>query len=300
MKFEEIFAKRHYRILEEGNQLIRNQMIGRDLSMAKLASLAGISESYAEHLIRNDRKFREDELLKVLPLFQLTLSCDYFIPQNTIHGKFVNLPRKNSPELMQIIGYFLGDGNLQERSLRFKDTDKEVLKIYQKLIEKVFNVKGRIVPQKETIAYLLEVNSLYLRNWFQKNITVRKREILEEIKQLPQREFAAFLRGIFDAEGYVATQSRQIRLAITNQAIAKVLHYLLSRLGITLSFYKIKRKKPNWRDVYLISLNSYDSFEEFSKFIGFSSKEKVEKLLFLISKKAKKKIHQSSINLCVG
>jgi len=291
MKFEEIFAKRYYRILEEGNQLIRNQMIGRGLSMAKLASSAGISESYAEHLIRNDRNFREDELLKVLPLFQLTISCDYFIPQNTIHGKFINLPRKNSPELMRIVGYFLGDGNLQERSLRFKDTDKEVLKIYQKLIERVFNVKGRIVSQKETIAYLLEINSLYLRNWFQKNITVRKREILEEIKQLSQRESVAFLRGIFDAEGYVAIQSRQIRLAITNQAIAKVLHYLLSRLGIGSSFYKIKRKEPNWSDIYLISLNNHLAFEKFSKFIGFSSKKKARRLDLLFKRKLNKSIN---------
>lgn len=276
MKFEEIFAKRYYRILEEGNRLIRNQMIERGLSMTKLAFLTGVSESYIEHLIRNDRNFREDELLRVLPLFQLTISCGYFIPQNTVHGKFVNLPRKNSPELMRIIGYFLGDGNLQGRSLRFKDTDKEVLKIYQKLIEEVFNINGKIISQKETIAYLLEVNSLYLRNWFQKNITVRKREILKEIKQLPKRESIAFLRGVFDAEGYVATQSRQIRIAITNQTIAKVLYYLLSGLGIDSSFYKIKRKESNWSDIYLISLNNHLALEKFSKFIGFSSKKKAK------------------------
>ena len=281
MKFQEIFIKKYYRISKEGNQLIKTKITERDLSRAKIASLVGISEGYADHLIRNDRNFREDKLLKMLPFLSVNLSSDYFIPQNTFHGKFMTLPRESSPELMQIIGYFLGDGNLQNRSIRFKDSNKKVLRVYQKLIEKTFNVKGKIVPQKKTIAYLLEINSLYLRNWFKENIILRKKKFLERVKQLPKKEVATFLRGLFDAEGCVASQSRQIRLGLTDEVIGRILPHLLFKLGITSSFYRIKRKESNWKDVYLISLNNRIAFKKFSDLIKFSSKEKIKKLNLL-------------------
>ncbi len=291
MKFKEIFPKRYFRVTDEANQLIRAEIIRKSLSRPQISSLTGISESYADHFVRNDRNFREDQLQRILPLFNINFSFKSFLPVDTTQGKFINLPKVSSPELMQIIGYFLGDGNLQKRSIRFKDSNQGVLKVYQKLIGQIFNIEGRVVPQKGTTAYLLEVNSLYLRNWFKENIAVRKKEFLKEVSQLCKKELSAFLRGLFDAEGFVATQSRQIRLGITNKEIGRILPILISKLGIPLSFYRIKRREPNWNDVCLVSLNSYDSFEKFSKFIGFSSKEKVKKLELLILKRIRRKIH---------
>ncbi len=285
MKFQEIFTKRYYRISKEGNQLIKTKITERDLSRAKIASLVGTTESYIDHLTRNDRNFREDQLQKILPFLSLTFSSNYFFPQNTIHGKFINLPKQSSPELMQIIGYFLGDGNLQERSLRFKDANKEVLKVYQELIEKVFNVKGRITPQKGTIAYLLEVNSFYLKNWLKENIILRKNEFLEKLGQLPKREIIAFLRGIFDAEGSVNINSRQVTLRMTDKNIVEVCQFLLSKLDIIASFCKINSKNQNWKDCYGTYFSSRASFKKFMDIIGFSSKKKSKKLKLLFSEK---------------
>jgi len=280
-------------------QLIKSKAVKENLSSSRIASLTGVSESYAEHFVRNDRNFREDQLQKILPLFGVIFPSGSFFPVNTTQGNFISLPNISSPELMQIIGYFLGDGNLQKRSIRFKDSDKEVLNVYQRLIRKTFNIEGRVVPQKGTIAYLLEVNSLYLRKWFQENIVSRKKEFLEEVNQLPQKKLTAFLRGLFDAEGFVAIQSRQIRLGITNREIGEILPALISKLGIPLTSHLIKRREPNWKDVYLISLNNYASFDKFSKYIGFSSKEKNKRLEFLIERKPKIKL-MNKFNLCVG
>lgn len=291
IKFKEIFVKRYYRVTDKTNQIIKTRAIEKNLSRAKIASLAGVSENYTDHLVRNDRNFREDKLQKILPFLFIEFPSKDFIPQDTIHGKFITLPEKSSPELMQILGYFLGDGTAQPKTVRFKDTDKEVLKVYQDLIRKVFNITGRIVLQTNTKAYLLEVNSVYLSKWLKANIILRKKEFLKEVSQLSKKELVAFLRGLFDAEGFVATQSRQIRLGLTNKEIGRILPILVSKLGIASSFYQIKRKEPNWSDVYLISLNNYAAFENFSKIIGFSSEEKVKKLRFLIRKRVGRKIN---------
>lgn len=291
MKFQDIFIKRYYQMTDEASQLIKAKIAESGLSRSKIASSANISEGYVDHLIRNDRNFREDELRKVLPSLSINFSSDYFLPQDTIHGKFINLPKKSSPALMQVLGYFLGDGTAQPKTVRFKDIDKEVLMVYKDLIKKVFNITGRVVPQTKTRAYLLEVNSVYLSKWLKENIILRKKEFLKEVSCLPQKGLAAFLLGLFDAEGYVATKSRQLRLGLTNKEIGRILPSLLLRFGVTSSFHQIKRKEPNWSDIYLTSLNNYVAFKNFSKFIGFSSKEKVKKLKFLIQKRVKRKIN---------
>jgi len=291
MEFQKIFTKRYYRLSKKGNQLLKTEINEKDLSRAKLAFLIGITESYLDHLVRNDRNFREDQLQKILPFLSPNFSSNYLFPQNTIHGKFITLPKRSSSELMQIVGYFLGDGNLQKRSLRFKDTSKEVLKVYRGLIKKVFNVKGRIVPQKETIAYLLEINSFYLKNWLKENVVSRKKEFLEEIRQLSKKEMTAFLRGIFDAEGSVNLTSRQVNLRLTDEKIVRACQDLLLRLGITTSFCKINTRNQNWKDCYCSYFSNRASSGKFRNMVGFSSREKSKKLELLASRINKKKIN---------
>ncbi|MFH1509874.1 MAG: LAGLIDADG family homing endonuclease [Candidatus Nealsonbacteria bacterium] len=300
MKFKKIFIKRYFRISDGANRLIKAEIDKKKLSRTQISSLAGVSRSYVDHFIRNDRNFREDQLERILPLFNVVLPSKGFSSINTTQGKFINLPSKSSPELMQILGYFLGDGTAQPKTVRFKDVDKNVLMLYCRMIKIVFNIMGRVVPQSETKAYLLEVNSVYLSKWLRENVVLIKKEFLKKVNKLSRKELSAFLRGLFDAEGFVAIQSRQIRLGITNEEIGKSLPVFFSKLGIRHSFYKIKRREINWKDIYLISLDSYEAFEKFYKFIGFSSEGKNRKLKFLILRKSKRKVYQHNSNLCVA
>ena len=288
IKFKQIFVKRYYKISEEINSLIQSRLKEKNLLMSAVSTQTGITSAYIDHIIRNDRNFREDQLGKFLPFLQIKFPSKEFIPQNTIHGKFITLPKESSAELMQIIGYFLGDGTAQPKMIRFKDTDKEVLKVYQNSIKKVFNVQGRVVPQKETIAYLLEVNSVYLSKWLKENIVLRKREFLEEIGKLPEEEIAAFLRGIFDAEGCVGLGAGQVSLGLTDKDIVKLSQFLLLRFGIVSSTYKTDRKEENWNTFYRLLFSNYISFKKFLEKINFSSRIKSEKLKFLINKRAKR------------
>jgi glucosamine--fructose-6-phosphate aminotransferase (isomerizing) len=186
---------------------------------------------------------------------------------------------------MQIIGYLLGDGTVQERCVRFKDLDKGLLWIYQDLIERVFNIRGRVVSMNGTKAWLLEVNSFYLCQWLKKNIISRQEEFLDDLGQLPQDEITAFLRGIFDAEGAVNLKSGQVSLRITNIHLVKISQLLLLRCGIPTTFYIENKNVKNWNDSYGALLNNLYSFKRFKSLIGFSSKIKLEQLNILITKR---------------
>jgi len=295
MHFESIFIKRYFRVTKKVNQLIKNRIKELQLTKVSCASLVGISRGYMDHILRNDRNFREDELEKLLPALSIRLRKSYLIPQNTIHGKFINLPKESSPELMQIIGYLLGDGTVKKRTVRFKDLDKDLLFVYKDLILKVFGIQGRIAPMKDTKAWLLEVNSFYLCQWLKKNIIFRKEKFLSEVGKLPKNEIASFLKGLFDAEGSVNLFSGQISLRMTNKFMAKISQILLLRFGIPCSFYQEKKRQKNWNDSYGAFLSNRILFEKFVQNVGFSSKPKSEKLNKLIFERKSKPILNTNI-----
>lgn len=294
MQFRSIYVKRYYNVTPEANQLIKDRLEELQLTQVACASSAGITGSYMNHVLGNDRNFREDELCKLLDYLSIGFDPDGFIPQNTIHGKFITLPGESSPELMQIFGYLLGDGTVKERCIRFKDLDKDLLLVYQELIEKVFNVKGRVVPMNGTRAWLLEANSFYLCQWLRENIISRPEEFLCELGKLPQDEIAAFLRGIFDAEGSVNLKSGQISLRITNKHLVRISQLLLLRCGLPTSFYTEKKNVQNWNDSHGILLSNLCLFKKFMSLIGFSSQKKSDQLNTLITKR--KPAHKYNIS----
>jgi len=287
MKFRDILIKRYYTVHYRISRTIENVMHTRMLNVPTVASAIGVSHSYMEHILQNDRNFREDELQKITSFFSIPFPSPQFVPQDTIHGKFIHLPQESSPGLMQVIGYFLGDGTAQPKTVRFKDVDVSTLWAYQKLIDQVFNVKGRVVPQNDTVAWLLEVNSVYLSQWIKENVVSRKKEFLSEVGKLPKAEIAAFLRGLFDAEGSVGIASGQLLFGNTNEYLAKIVQSLLLRFHIVAHRYRNKRSIKTWKDAHIVYISNRDVLEKFQEQIKFTSSTKSLKLKTLIIQKEK-------------
>ena len=274
IKYQNIPVKRYYKISPKAHEAILDRIHENHFAYAQIALHSGISVGYMDHIRRNDRNFREDNLKKLTSFLSLHFPTNQFIPQNSIHGNFISLPAESSPALMQIMGYFLGDGYAGKRHIRFKDMRKDVLMVYQMLFGKVFGLQGRIGTMSDTRAYILEINSLSLANWFKANITTIKADLLNKIGILPMDEISSFLRGLFDAEGCVAKNARQICLGMTDEKIINICHQLLLRFGILSSVSSSKRKDKNWKTSYKISISNRDSIEQFLATIGFSSSQK--------------------------
>ncbi|MBI2113166.1 MAG: hypothetical protein HYT50_01125 [Candidatus Wildermuthbacteria bacterium] len=288
IRFRNVAIKTYHQVTFVMNTIIRDKVNSLGTSKVRIASLAGISVSDLEHMIANDRNVRTDILSKVLPVLSIEFPSVGFVPRHSIHGNFITLPKKSSPEVMQIIGYFLGDGHLEERCVRFKDMRREVLEKYQKFFRQIFNLAGRITTMSDTKAYLLEINSSSLVAWFKKNIVSKKEKVLEDVGGLPKGELSAFLKGLFDAEGAIGKEGHQIVLGMTDHFIIKTVHLLLLRFGILSSVSDSNTNRPSWwKRPYKISISSRDSIERFLSCIGFSSREKQvagEKLVLLMIK----------------
>ncbi|MCX5686416.1 MAG: hypothetical protein NTW09_03010, partial [Candidatus Omnitrophica bacterium] len=283
IEFRPVYAKRYFNITTEGMRLINEKRKELQLTAVGCADAADLSEAYVRHIFQNDRNFREEELGKLLKTLSIDFSSKNFLPQDTIHGKFITLPDRSSANLMQIIGYMLGDGNVKERCIRFKDMDVDLLQVYEDLISRTFNIRGRIVPIPGTRAWLLEVNSLYLCQWLRENILLRREEFLNQLGQLPKNEIAAFLKGLFDAKGCVNLKSHQISLRMTDRHLVRMAQLLLLKFDIASSSYAPKKVRKEWNVSYEISINNRCSFEKFIQSVNFTSEIKMARLQCLTS-----------------
>jgi replicative DNA helicase Mcm len=127
-------------------------------------------------------------------------------------------------------------------------------------------------------------------------------DISEIIFSLPDKELAAFIRGLFDSDGTVVISdngSSSIEFYTASEKLAKKLQLALLRFGIIAHLRKrgvkgeiteIRGKKVIKRnDQYVIRISG-ETTEKFGMLIGFEHPKKKNKLQELLSKRRKQKI----------
>ncbi len=218
--------------------------------------------------------------------------CEYLgIDEDKFKKKFLvsrfpleKLPRFTNTKFCQILGYALGDGGIERHGAKIKNlslTDKSInlLTYYQHLIKEVFNIKGKL-RKKKGASYSVRY-PVYLAEYFQKIdpkilAPSLERQIPEFIFDLPKKEIAAFLGGLFDAEGTNAHHS--IQFSSSSLSLIKEIQALLLKFGLQSSVYSdFEKNKKKWR--YKLSIYGQRQLEKFASEIKFCSKIKKEKLL---------------------
>ena len=275
LTFQTVQTPRYYRIGNHARQLLLTE-IGRLGSRRLVAELAGVSVAAVNHLEEAKRNASESVLRPLATRLNISFPLPDSEPVDSHHGSFVLFPDRSSPDLMQWFGYLLGDGYVGRRSVRFKDADRDTLMTYQTFTKRCFNLDGRVVSIPDVHASLLEINSLGLANWLRVNVLERRQPFLDELGALPQEQIAAFLRGLFDAEGAVGRQAGQLRLSMADIELVRRVQLWLLRLGIlaSLSYSQAepKQKRPN--PVLHLLLTRRDALLTFRDTIGFSSARK--------------------------
>lgn len=181
------------------------------------------------------------------------------------------IPSELNIDLSMVLGYFLGDGGLEERAIRFRDSRKEVLESYNYLIEKVFKTKGRIIKVKNKNCFSLEINRKSIRDLFKEV----NNNLFDYIEQSPGEHIAAFIRGFFDAEGHIQPKGNAISASQKDRECIERIGLLLSRLGIR-NF--VRKAKTDRQVLYLVTIKSSTDILKFRKFIGFTATDKKERL----------------------
>jgi len=128
----------------------------------------------------------------------------------------VTVPREMTPELAEFIGYFMGDGSLHSRGLRFcvANGDFDVMDQLERLGKGLFGIQALSVPHESYVS--VEFNSVRLVEWWEASGFAKRRpseghrgkgytpHIPDAVLHTNDRDtYTAFLRGIYEADGTV-------------------------------------------------------------------------------------------------
>lgn len=235
----------------------------------------GIEIKYAEDLRANDN------LLAVK-----RMHIDGISPKFT--SELLNHSQKNELLLYQVLGYMLGDGGKYVNRITLYDKDASLLKKYQKIIHLLFKVNNTLKKRNGRNSYELKIYSKRLMDIIDKTfkgIFGKNRKIHENIQKLPIKQLGYFIRGLFDAEGYIDSHGTTVGITMSSEDVIKVLQFLLLRFGVISSYGKDLYKNKYIK--HRLRITDTSSLILFSKHIGFSSNKKMGALKKMLSKRSK-------------
>jgi predicted metal-dependent RNase len=205
------------------------------------------------------------------------------VPRETTFPLFTDI------ETCQILGYILGNGGKMGdnyNTVCCTDKNMENLHHYAKLINRKFDLTVKVVKGER---HRLMVHSIKFRRWLEEiepTLLVKSplRKIPRVICRVSNDELAAFLKGLFDAEGCVREHS--IVLSTSSENIAQITQLLLLRFGIISHLYDHDEKSSTFGGgkAYYLVIYDPDSIKTFTSKIGFDDERKRKKLLKMLPK----------------
>jgi len=202
-------------------------------------------------------------------------------------------------DLAYVAGFYLGDGKDagEEHKVRFELADRDQLEYVGGLVAKILERDPKPLGRDGTF-YTVQYDSVILSNFLNQDV-----ETLVEYLQAFARDF---LRGFFDAEGYVsavidfsrsALETILVGAANTNVEYLSSVARILSNLGIKNKIRRTNRRGQvmtirgeSWkrrRDVYHCVVVGWVQVRTFSSLVGFHNEAKAEKLKDLIQMRKK-------------
>ena len=225
---------------------------------------------------------------------KLNIDFEEFIQGYTVSKGNVTLPYLMDEKLAQILGYFLGDGSFENERITFSEESKDVARYYEKLVKEVFNANTNLKFRKGKNYWQLRAygKSLvrFLKTEFPEIGTATGSEIPKKILESKKDICASFIRGLFDAEGYVHVSRKGVALGINNKKVIQQLQMLFLRFGIIASVneYDNKGNPYSKEHRFTIDLTEKKSLEIFSGEIGLTSALKTEKFKRILAIKSSK------------
>ncbi len=279
-----------YALTTTAQKIILETRKKENLSQKKLGKMANCTQTEISLLELGKINARKETIMHICNA--LKLNEKKFIEKYCKKNDEQNLPIRLSKELAEFLGYFEGDGSFEKERISLYDSDHQIISHYSNLAEKIFNAKTSETHRKnkghfQTRIYGKQIVSFINDNFpeikkactsrIPKNVICAKNEIL-----------SAFLRGLYDAEGYVANKG--VGLGINNQKLAEQIQLSLFRLSIisSINTYNNAKNKYTKKIRYSVIISNKHSLELFKKYINFNSNKKRSKLTNTILKKSEK------------
>jgi DNA replicative helicase MCM subunit Mcm2 (Cdc46/Mcm family) len=294
------------------------------LKTADLVEKLGVSESGIYFWMNENQQgsITIDKLIEICEY--LGKDFEEVLPDTIIvqvkRGQDLTLPKHLDEDWLYIIGLLFGDGRISvdARENGYGGTTIGLSNREEALhnrFAQFFKKLGLIVYRSEdSVERPVEsrIGTSLIAHVFSKLGLVNspKPEDIEPVQDLmyyPDKELYAFLRGLYDSDGWIFTReegSSQIGFTSTSKNLSKFVQTALLRLKIMATVHTKNPKTSTFTDgrqivgklvKYEVTFNAYQDFVTFSENIGFNHPEKKEKLLKYIQ--STKGMHKNVDNM---
>ena len=205
-------------------------------------------------------------------------------------GPRTTVPRTMSPELAELVGYFMGDGSLHAKGLRLcvSDGDDDVLDRLVHLASSLFGLDAHMLPREGYTE--VSIHSVPLTIWweacgFAKHPPFEGHRGKGWAPHVPDAVlhandpavYSAFVRGLFEADGNA--NHGYAYWSTTNEEFSRDVQTLMLTLGfVTTRSLDASRDKLG-DPCHRLRLLNASSASRFAEEIGFISRRKNEALL---------------------
>ncbi len=295
-KTHRLNSKKYYNsfiISKKGQKLLKQKRQKKKLFQRQLAKKINVAQTTISSYELGKLNAKREQLKKICNA--LDINFKDFIKNNTrpFLYKKIKLPIKLNEKFAQFLGYLIGDGCIEKDRITFFEQYRDLALSYQKKFSKLFEMDLSYRFRKNKNYHQIRFTSRPLVRLIQNEFPEIKKsldsEIPQKILQSNNEIIASFLKGIFDAEGYVSTR-KQVALGINNKRLVQQLQLALLRFSIIGSMHEYDNKvnihSNNPR--FTLDITEKKSLKLFKKFIGFTSKKKSEKLKSIIKNKSGK------------
>ncbi|HEU5211805.1 MAG TPA: LAGLIDADG family homing endonuclease, partial [Gaiellaceae bacterium] len=200
------------------------------------------------------------------------------------------VPRTMTAELAELVGYFMGDGSLHAKGLRFcvAREDGDVVEHLRDSIAALFGLDADVTEQKGYTE--VSVNSVPLTLWWEAcgfaklppGAEHRGKgwvpHIPDAVLHTNDRDvYAAFVRGLFEADG--TTNNGYVSWTTTSETFSRDVQTLMLALGFVTT-RKIDAPTSNWgsHERYVLRLLNVASADRYLEEIDFISSRKPSRL----------------------
>lgn len=294
-KLQKIDSKQYfnsYILKESGIKLIKQKKKAKNLTNEQFAEKLNISKNTINSL---ERKAFDPKLNTLKNLCNLlNIEFNDFIKNHTTQNNYhyIKLPNILDKDLSQFLGYLLGDGSIEEDRITFFEGDLKLIEYYKNKFNRYFKLKSNFTFRKTKNYYQLRLTSRPLvrlvRNEFFENKSSLYSLIPSKVLMSDNDVLAKFLKGLFDADGYVS--GKKIGISLNNKNLIKQIQIALLRFSIISSFLEYDNNKNKYSNnpKYTIQITDKESISLFKKKIGFTLNKKQEKIKEIIKQKDSK------------
>ncbi len=196
------------------------------------------------------------------------------------HATPVTLPEAMTLELAYLLGVFMGGGSLKKGSLRFSLSDERLQARVTGLLQKLFGVDVKVQTDGRAAGLVsLEVHSRNLVAYWKRNGFAKRHPSAEHVGKgyLPhiplavlqtnhEETYAAFLAGLFDADGYLHAGSLPVWVSANRNFHDQVKTMLLA-LGV-LTTSDVQRTGFSKAALYRLRASHAQAAEQFQRKLG--------------------------------